>query len=1011
MKTKLTFTIWALVACGLFMALTGGTVKLDGFLDELKATFQQFQSDHPEDRVYMQLDKTLYKPGETIWFSAHVREAKTLQPSEKSDIVHIELLGPDGKAVQKHQLIADHGVAKGDFQLGPRQAGGMYSLRAYTKWQKNDKQPAYFVQDIQVQEVILPKLKMKLDFERESYFPGETAMATLELQSNENEALADQAFSYTLRAEGAPILKGQGHTNAKGKTLISVALPAGISTPDVLLNVMIPYQGATESISRPVPISLDKMQLSFFPEGGDMVVGQKGRIAFKALNVHNKPTEVKGVVKTQDGEIVAHFESFHQGMGAFELVPKEGEAYRAEVTFPSGKELLFELPKALPEGISMAVQPQADHLDVVVTSTQAQTATLVAVVRDSIYFSFTQTLAEGTNKLNVPTEGMPAGVAQVTLFDAAQVPFAERLAFVNKHRQLKIDIKTDKEQYLPREEVTMTIKVEDETGHPVPADLSLAVVDDQLLSFADDKSSHMLSWMLMEADLKGEIHEPRFYFDPEEKKADEALDYLLMTQGWRRFVWKEVAGYTAYVPRYRGERTAIGGIVYHKNTHKTLLHATVTDLISGQQVAVDKNGRFEFAHNVQGQEMKLRVEALGFKPQEQLVSTYTSELTYELSPMNIILPNTSIVKEGKAMGVNEGNDLPQSSESQTQLKKWISYEALPVVEEPIVEEIVSGMEVFSQEVLVEEVEITDYRIPVYDEDNLQTSTTISSAVIQSMGTRSVNSLVAFTPGVYQEDEGSSSISIRGARSNGTVYYIDGQKVRGGVNLPQSAISELTVITGGTPAEFGDFTGGVVSITTKAPDYGAYYASMPIIEIQQLPAVKNIQDVLLQIPYPAEAIEEEIQGEVIVRVWVDEAGQYKRHKVIKKGHPLLYKACKKQLESLECSPAVTTTGELYPYWTDIPFRFYLSEKGAKEAVGKAKTLRPIHGAKQYYRARQFSGPDYAGTETPEMRTDFRSTIYWNGHIKVPATGGVRLRFYCPDNITSFPCGSRGNRSAR
>lgn len=1011
MKTKLTITIWAIVACGLFLALTGGTVKLNGFIEALKTKFQQFQQDQPQDRVYLQLDKTLYKPGETIWLAAHVRGAKTLQPSSKSDIVHVELIGPDGKRQQKHELIADHGIAKGDFQLAPQQVGGLYTLRAYTNWQKNETQPIYFQQEIQVQEVILPKLKMKLDFERESYYPGETAVATLELESNENEVLAEHAFSYTMRAEGDAIRKGKGTTNGKGKALISLDLPPALFSPDVMLNVLIQYQGATESISRPVPVSLDKLQLSFYPEGGDMVVGQKGKVAFKALNVRGKPTEVAGIVKTAAGEIVANFESFHQGMGAFELAPRVGEKYTAEVQMPGGKLLTFVLPEALGEGMQMAVQPHKDHLDVVVNSSEAQTATLVALVRDSIYFATTQALQAGPNRIKVSTDEMPAGVAQLTLFDAAEVPVAERLAFVNKHRQLNITINTDKEKYLPREEVTMTIKVEDETGNPVPADLSLAVVDDQLLSYADDKSSHILSWMLMEADLKGEVHEPRFYFDETEEKADQALDYLLMTQGWRRFVWEEIKDDTQQKPiKYLGERTAVGGIIYNAQTEQALLHATVTDLNSGQKTTVDANGRFEFKRTQDDGPMKLRVEALGFEPQEQEVGAFTTSLSYALFPVNIILPSKPHLKEGEKMGaIDAASGMEPIETSGTPRKEWTTTEPQPFVEEEaeeVVENNAQSMIVFSEDIILEEIEIAADRIPVYDKHNLITLTKMSGAVLEAMPTRDINTAVALTPGVYQTDEGANSISIRGARASGTVYYIDGIKVRGTPNLPQSAISELTVMTGGTPAEFGDFTGGVVSITTKGPDYGAYYSSLPSIEIKERPAVKNIQDVIAQIPYPTEAVEAGIEGEVMVRIWVNEAGNYVRHKVIAKGHPLLYKACKHKLEALKFSPAVTTTGDLYTYWTDVPFRFFLSEKSAEKAMNRADSLAPVRATKQYYRARQFSGPDYADSKTPDMRSDFRSTIYWNGHIKVPATGGVRLRFYCPDNITSFRAVAEG-----
>ena len=63
----------------------------------------------------------------------------------------------------------------------------------------------------------------------------------------------------------------------------------------------------------------------------------------------------------------------------------------------------------------------------------------------------------------------------------------------------------------------MTVKVTDERGMPMPGQFSLSVADDNLLTFADDKQGHILSYLLLESELEGEILEPNFYFDKKEK--------------------------------------------------------------------------------------------------------------------------------------------------------------------------------------------------------------------------------------------------------------------------------------------------------------------------------------------------------------------------------------------------------------------------------------------------------------------------------------------------------------
>ncbi|MBL4741113.1 MAG: TonB-dependent receptor plug domain-containing protein, partial [Sneathiella sp.] len=79
---------------------------------------------------------------------------------------------------------------------------------------------------------------------------------------------------------------------------------------------------------------------------------------------------------------------------------------------------------------------------------------------------------------------------------------------------------------------------------------------------------------------------------------------------------------------------------------------------------------------------------------------------------------------------------------------------------------------------------------------------------------SAASIAATVGGVYSKDDGTTDLNVRGSRSSGTDVYIDGIKVRGSQNLPKSSIEQVSVITGGIPAQFGDVTGGVINITTK-----------------------------------------------------------------------------------------------------------------------------------------------------------------------------------------------------
>ncbi len=112
------------------------------------------------------------------------------------------------------------------------------------------------------------------------------------------------------------------------------------------------------------------------------------------------------------------------------------------------------------------------------------------------------------------------------------------------------------------------------------------------------------------------------------------------------------------------------------------------------------------------------------------------------------------------------------------------------------------------------VEIIAYEVPLIEKDKTSTGATVTKEEIAKMPNRNANSIATTVGGVFSQD--GERGSVRGARSEETVTYIDGVKVIGSSSLPASALEQVSVLLGGTPAMYGDVTGGVISITTKGP---------------------------------------------------------------------------------------------------------------------------------------------------------------------------------------------------
>jgi Ca-activated chloride channel family protein len=128
--------------------------------------------------------------------------------------------------------------------------------------------------------------------------------------------------------------------------------------------------------------------------------------------------------------------------------------------------------------------------------------------------------------------------------------------------------------------------------------------------------------------------------------------------------------------------------------------------------------------------------------------------------------------------------------------------------------VVDGIMMRGDAKLIEEVQIVSYKVPLISRDGGSSGYTITREDIARMPVRSAQN-VASTVGGVNQSEASGELTIRGARTDGNIYFIDGVKVTGDPSIPKSAMQQTRVYTSGIPANYGDVTGGVVEITTKS----------------------------------------------------------------------------------------------------------------------------------------------------------------------------------------------------
>jgi alpha-2-macroglobulin-like protein len=630
-KLSLGIAAAALCLLGLELGTDGLRPASDNdFTLELKKKLSRLTSKNPEERVYVQTDRPFYAAGDNIWLSAWIRNGQGLRPSAQSDIVTVELINPKGAVERKINLIGRNGQASGDFALAPDAPGGLYKIRAYTDWMKNDGEDRCFTKEIQVQDVVLPTLKMHLEYAKKGYGPGDEVVADVDILTNEGKPLGAHAVRFSASLRGKELTSQTLSSDKEGRVTVRFTLPDKNLGRDGLLNVLVDYNGSTESISRSIPISTNELKVSFFPEGGDLVNGISSRVAFRALDEFGKGADVEGELHEEGGALVARFSSLHKGMGSFAFTPQAHKRYYMTVVRPRNVNVKYFLPEALERGYVMEVHKGQDAATVKVGSTESTEMTVVAQMRGKILYSTVLPVIRGDNTFSFATDRFPMGVLQVTLFDKRGIERAERLLFVNPHKQLSVSVKADKQKYLPREKVRLDVMVKDEDGLPAPALLSMSVVNDQLLSFADDRSGSLVSHLLLQDDIREKIEEPDFYFRKSEGKAPAALDLLMMTAGWRRFTWEKVLDDQEPDLKYEARKAILSGVIRDANTQKPLHNVKLS--AGGKKWTTDSTGSFSIRDLELYDPALFQIERQGYFTQQQHVNDYSSGIVWYLYP-------------------------------------------------------------------------------------------------------------------------------------------------------------------------------------------------------------------------------------------------------------------------------------------------------------------------------------------------------------------------------------------
>ena len=279
--------------------------------------------------------------------------------------------------------------------------------------------------------------------------------------------------------------------------------------------------------------------LEFFPEGGDAIAGLNNKIAFKANDQWGRPVKIKGIVQNNTGTTIDSLRVMHDGMGYFFITPKSGETFTAKWKDEKGADHITSLPAIKPGGVALMLTLNGTRRTFNITATKdiiakSPAINLIGTMNQLQVFKVSKDITTGTAKGIIPTGDLPSGILTITVFDNEWKPLTERITFVNNEEYIFHPEMTVEHWGLnkrARNEIQITIP------DSLSANLSVAVTD---IDIDADSSNTIISHLLLTSDIKGQVYNPSYYFLNTSDSISQHLDLVMLTHGWRRFVWDDV---------------------------------------------------------------------------------------------------------------------------------------------------------------------------------------------------------------------------------------------------------------------------------------------------------------------------------------------------------------------------------------------------------------------------------------------------------------------------------------
>lgn len=509
-----------------------------------KDTIQKeiYITDGNQENITITLDKGIYKPGDTVNFRALLTNKQNDNPIIKDVNVCI-YDGNDNKVYNENVKTSEYGILSGNFTLANEVNSGIYKIVIKTNTNETTK-------SFKVNPYITPKYEVEIDFDKQNYLVGDTAKISLNAKYFYGEPVSKAKYTVYINDKSYQTITADEQGNASADYKIEDA-----KTYSVKVEATDSSNYFVEETNSFVA-GTDIFEVKLLSEYGSLVEGEKNDIYVFTSNPDGSP--VKTYITVSSDNYTKQIATDKNGIGRFSIDidtnqtnnknNKTTKSFKINAVNMNGDKVQKDISlsvetKNLLVSTDKVKYEQGEDIKINISSALENTKNIYFFKNDKLI----KMLSTDSSDTNVNLDDVygiidiyvtQKGNNQVSRYYSNSSYYNtnsyKKTIFVKPTKELNININTDKQEYKPGENITISFGTTDENNNNIDSALLVSMLDNSILSLADnDLSIDNIKLALSDLSFSDELDATTLYSCIVDDKSEQTMMALLLKQSNR----------------------------------------------------------------------------------------------------------------------------------------------------------------------------------------------------------------------------------------------------------------------------------------------------------------------------------------------------------------------------------------------------------------------------------------------------------------------------------------------